>query len=329
MEETAVHPEQENEAPAPEETNADQPADETQEQADEPVTSAYDFRRPHHLSSDQMRSVQRICARASEEMQHCLARGLRMQATVQTRQIESLSLGLLLEGLPDGGFVNILDLHPLDERGVLLLETEFCQYLVDRALGGTGRAAGKTRPLTPVDQEALQGPVEMILKSLRSGCEEYCTLKLQVESRSTDCESIKICAKGEPVLCITFELTADFGVTLVRFCLPISGFRSAASGVHGPGKRGAPERNAAFQTALKKSLDQVPMTVDAVLGQSDVDVGSLLQLDVGDIIRLNDTAETPVIVRVGGKLLFRGKMGLRGRRKAVQIIERVTPNEED
>ena len=253
MEETAVHPEQENEAPAPEEANAEQPAADEQDQVGEPGTSAYDFRRPHHLSSEQMRSVQRICARASEEMQHRLARGLRMQATVEAKQIESLSLGLLLEGLPDGVFVNILDLHPLGERGVLLLETGFCQYLVDRALGGTGRVAGKTRPLTPVDQEALQGPVELILQSLRSGCEEYCTLKLQVESRSTDCESIKIGAKGEPALCITFELTGDFGTTLVRFCLPMSGFRSAASGVHGPGKRGAPERNAAFQSALKRS----------------------------------------------------------------------------
>lgn len=56
---------------------------------------------------------------------------------------------------------------------------------------------------------------------------------------------------------------------------------------------------------------------------------NLMKLGAGDIVRLDQPAEGPVLLSIGGKPAFLARMGLRGRVKAVQIVERVEKSNAD
>ena len=59
------------------------------------------------------------------------------------------------------------------------------------------------------------------------------------------------------------------------------------------------------------------------MSAADVPLRNLMKLGVGDIVRLEQPAEKPVLLSIGGKPAFLARMGLRGRAKAVQIVERL------
>ena len=51
-----------------------------------------------------------------------------------------------------------------------------------------------------------------------------------------------------------------------------------------------------------------------------------MNLHAGDIVRIERKADEPVVLSVDGKHTFLVRMGLQGRKKAVQILERLRPN---
>ena len=62
----------------------------------------------------------------------------------------------------------------------------------------------------------------------------------------------------------------------------------------------------------------VPLTVE--LGRSDMSVRSLLELQMGQVIRLNSNANGELAVLVDDHVKFLGQAGLSGKNLAVQIV---------
>ena len=70
-------------------------------------------------------------------------------------------------------------------------------------------------------------------------------------------------------------------------------------------------------------LSKVPVTLPIELGQAEVEIGSLLTLAVGDVIRLNTSVDKPLTVRgPGGKALFNAHLGIVGQQVAIEIAGR-------
>jgi flagellar motor switch protein FliM len=93
--------------------------------------------------------------------------------------------------------------------------------------------------------------------------------------------------------------------------------------------RPGPEKAAAIRAALNQTLEQASLPVTITVGAADVPLRNLMKLGVGDIVRLDQPAEAPVLLSIGGRPAFLARMGLRGRAKAVQIVERLEKSSTD
>jgi flagellar motor switch protein FliM len=74
-------------------------------------------------------------------------------------------------------------------------------------------------------------------------------------------------------------------------------------------------------TELKVLLGGAKVNIEANLGEADLSMGEILDLKVGDVLRLSSAADDIVTVAVDGKERFRGEIGLRRFRKSIQITE--------
>jgi len=291
----------------------------------------YDFRRPQHLSADQLRSMQRIHIAAAELIQNRLGRETGIPIRVHLKSIEELAFALVMEAIPEHTYASILDLSPLEEKGLLLVESRLCLGLVDRVLGGVGKSPDEDRPLTAIDQVALEKPIEILLQCLRQTWQEVCPMKMTTAGRRNNRQQAQVLPPGEPVLCATLEAQGEVTAGWVRLCLPVAALKGAletASERSRPVRANA-ERLASFHSALRTALERVPLPLTVLVGSVELPMRSLLALRPGDIVRLDQPADKPVQIRVGGKPAFLGRMGLSGRRKAVQIISRTDPTEEE
>ncbi len=74
-------------------------------------------------------------------------------------------------------------------------------------------------------------------------------------------------------------------------------------------------------TELQVLLGGAKVNVEANLGNAELTMKDVLDLHIGDIVRLSSAADDIVTVSIDGKERFRGEIGLRRFRKSIQISE--------
>jgi flagellar motor switch protein FliM len=312
------------------EVESEQAAQPAAEQDGGAQVRSYDFRRPRHLSADQVRNLHRLHSTAAEQVQQRLSRYMGIQCDVKLRGIEEMDYDVFIQGCTDPLYVNQLDLSPITARGLLIFDVELCLAFVDRVLGGQCKAPAATRTMTAIDQAAAETTVEVILRCLRESWKEVYPMKMTVLDRRNDIQNVRIVVRGEPVLVVTFDLSGEPGAGRIRLLLPLPALKSATDTVaHKAAVPPSAEKAAKLRENLMRSIERAKLPVLARLGATDVPLRGLAGLRSGDILRLDQTTDSPVVISVGGKPAFIGRMGLRGRKKAVQVTERIKPNEEE
>ncbi len=80
---------------------------------------------------------------------------------------------------------------------------------------------------------------------------------------------------------------------------------------------------------LRRKVETMTVPVKVSLGEATVTVRELLDLSVGDVIRLDTRTDEPLSVRVGDKRKFLAKPGRVGSRLAVEITKVMAEEGED
>jgi len=290
----------------------------------------YDFRRPQYLSAEQMRNLQRVHAAAADTLQERLTRVYGGAAQVRLERVEEEAFGLLLSSLAPHTYTCVLNLEPLKARGILYVESRICLSFVDRVLGGFSKEPPQPRPLTAIDEATVEGVIERMLGCLREHWRDFCDIKLTVEDRRTEPDMVELWNKGEPVLVVTLAMSGGLGEGLIRLCMPVARLKAAVDGsvLRAAGQAASPEQAAEVRKKLMRSLERTKLSVAAAFEPVEVPMRNLMNLRTGDILRVDHPVDEPILLRVGRKARFAVKMGLRGRRKAVQVVERLDSEEE-
>ena len=332
----------------------DAPGSRTPREQETQEVREYDFRRPQYLSAQQMKDIQRAHISVATALEDRLGCGLNAELKIRLEKVEELTYGLLMEGLPEHAYANVVDLGALETadpgrppqqprgkatppraaesdageeggRGLLLIDSLLCLAFVDRVLGGNSTAVTQPRPLTAVDEAAVEGPSQIILRCLQDGWSDLCPISLAVAERRNDVRHLQLHEPTEVMLAITLGVAGDLGEGRIRVCFPIAGLKSALGGAvqRGMGQHISPENAPLLRTALAKSLGQVALPLTAAIGTGEASIRSLANLRAGDIVRIDHQADEPIALQVDGRPTFLVRMGLQGRNKAVQVLERV------
>ncbi len=80
------------------------------------------------------------------------------------------------------------------------------------------------------------------------------------------------------------------------------------------------EKQEELPDKLKRFLD-IPLHVEVVIGSTVLTLGELLQLDSGSIVELDQNVETPVDIKVNGKLVAKGEIVIIEDKFGVRIID--------
>ncbi len=317
-------------ASAPAKAAEEKPAKADRPSASKKAVRAYDFRRPNYLSGEQMKNLNRIHSGVADLIRERLTRLMGADVDVRMEGGEELAFGLLAESIPEHTYTVLLDLAPLQDRGLLMLDSQLCLAFVDRILGGRSKTAPAPRSLTSIDQAAAEGVIEVILRCFREGWKDFCPVKMAAVDRRPEFDQVQFVTTGEPVLTAALLLKGDLGEGRIRLCVPVASLRAMVGGDSiRMAVRPGPEKAAAIRAALNQTLEQATLPVTVTVGAAEVPLRNLMKLGVGDIIRLDQPSEAPVLLSIGGWRAFLARMGLRGRAKAVQIVERLEKSSTD
>ncbi|MEA2098972.1 MAG: FliM/FliN family flagellar motor switch protein, partial [Campylobacterota bacterium] len=131
-----------------------------------------------------------------------------------------------------------------------------------------------------------------------------------------------IVAQNEIVVMVVMEIIIGHSSGMMNICYPVIALepilpKLASRDLMLNETNSKKSRNAELQVLLGGAK----VEVEANLGGAELTMKDVLELRIGDILRLSSAADDIVALSIDGKERFKGEMGLRRFRKSIQITE--------
>jgi flagellar motor switch protein FliM len=290
----------------------------------------YDFRRPNRISKVQLRSLQSIHESFAETVAYYLLSRLQTLSSITISSVDQLFYSEYLLSLPRPGCLYIVAVGDSQRHIILELSPQLALVIVERLLGGEGTAIPpKARSITPIEQAVLKGVVEHILQVLEESWSTTAPMHFQLIRMETEPEFVQIASASEIVVVVGMQVMLGIHSYTMSLCYPTFALedvlsrleRQQVTHVASPEQQ---QRNAAI---IQKHLQSIPLQVSVELGKATITVAELLQLRVGDVLRL-DTQTTELLpLAIEGQPKLWVRPGSIAGRRAVQVVRPIRPEE--
>lgn len=291
--------------------------------AGNPVAKPFDFRHPVFLSSGEWRKLRMAMEEFVESTGALLSTYLRLDFTLQLGKLDTLSFNEFTATLPSQTHLTLFKTDPL--RGISLMEIRpgIGQAIVDRLLGGPGKPSGSDRNLTDMEVALMDQFVQHVLDEWCKQWGKVQTLQAEIIAHETNPKFLQ-CTAGDTVM-LVLTLEARMGECEGQFQLafPYSTLEPLVNKLTQLGAAPVPHSAAVSTSAPKwtQHLDKVPMQMNARWPAMKVPTRKLMELQVGSVLELKAEEIEKLELQVGKVVKFRGRLGTRDKKWAIQITE--------
>lgn len=286
----------------------------------------YDFRRPDKFSKEQMRTVQNMHETFARLTTTSLSTSLRILANVHVASVDQLTYEEFIRSIPTTTTLGVVSMDPLKGQIILEIDPAVTFTIIDRLFGGAGEGTKITRELTDIEYSVMEGIIVKILGNLREAWTQVIDLRPRLSTIEVNPQFAQIVPPTEMVLLVTLETKIGEVEGMMNLCIPYLTIEPIVSKLsaqywYSTVRRGGTSENL---TVLKEKLSTIEIPVIAEIGRLHVTVRDVLNLRLGDIIRLaNVKVEDPMVLNVGNKKKFLCRPGVIGKKMAVQISDRL------
>jgi flagellar motor switch protein FliM len=221
-------------------------------------------------------------------------------------------------------------LAPLPGQAVVELNLPVARVLIDRLLGGTGSPAARSAEMTEIELALLKTIGQFILSSLREAWANVVPLRPTMQEPVLSPELAQFATMAEATVMLVLEVSLFKATGTISMCIPYQVLQPVLESLtsqvwFGGASTKVADTDSKGQMGDRISRVTLPITVE--LGETELTVESLLDLQAGQVLRLNTNANGPLPIRVDDRVKFVGQAGLSGKNLAVQIVRAV--DEED
>ena len=284
----------------------------------------YDFKRPNRVSKEQLRAFRGIHDKMARSLSSQISSIMRSIVEIQLHSVDQMTYGEFLMSLPNPTSFNVFSMKPLEGNGVLEINPSIAFPMLDRLLGGKGEPFEATREFSDIELSLFETILRVMMGTLKDAWGPVTDLYPNIESKESSPNVVQIVAQNEIVVMVVMEIIIGHSSGMLNLCYPVISLEPILPKL-------ASRDLMLNETSSKKSRNQelqvllggAQVNIEADLGYAELDMREVLELKVGDIIRLESDANDIVTLSVDGKTRFKGEIGLRRFRKSIQITELV------
>ena len=292
----------------------------------------YDFKRPDKFSKDQIRTLQMMHETFARLTTTSLSAQLRTIVHVHVASVDQLTYEEFLRSIPNPTTLAVINMDPLKGSAILEIDPSITFTIIDRLFGGPGEAAKINRELTDIELSVIEGIIVRILGNLREAWSNVIDLRPRLGNIETNPQFAQIVPPNDMVVLITLETKVGDVEGMTNFCIPYLTIEPIISKLsaqywYSSIRKGGTTENMAI---LKKRLETVYIELIAELGSMDITVRDVLNLQKGDIIKLETVkVDDDMVLKIGNRKKFYARPGVVGTHMAVQITGRIGEEQDE
>jgi len=204
---------------------------------------------------------------------------------------------------------------------VFEMSPEIAFAMIDRVLGGFGKGIDKIRTFTEIELALIERLLQQLINYFQEAWENIVDLHPKLEKIETNPQFTQIVSPNETVALVTIDMKVGEVEGMVNICLPhmvIEPIMPRLSTKYWF-STSAKETSEETKEYLQRKIEKTKVTIRAILGRTKITVREFLELQVGDVIRLDRRKNQEIEVFVGDKLKFYGVPGRKEGRVAIKV----------
>ena len=283
----------------------------------------YDFTRPAKFSKEHLRTLEIIFENFGRLVSSNLPAYLRKNVQVDVMNSEAVTYSEFSNALSNPVLLGIVDFAPLKGNIIIELASNLGFTIIDRMLGGLGDPLDKPRDFSEIELSVLERIFTVFVDLLREPWKNVVEIHPRLERIETNCQFAQIISPSEMIAIVTINICIGNVEGLMNICLPFLTLEDIMDKLNTKywfstmKNKDEESYQELIETAINKA--QIPMKV--VLGKSSISVMDFINLQVGDIIKLDSHVNDELDVFVGNIVKFKALPGSGAENYAVKVTE--------
>lgn len=281
----------------------------------------YDFARPAKFSKEHLRTMEIIFEHYGRLLSTNLPVYLRKNIQVEVMSSEAVTYSEFSNALSNPVLLGIVNLAPLHGNIIIELASNLGYAMVDRMLGGAGVPLDKARDFSEIELLIIERIMNICTNLLREPWQNVLEIHPRLERIETNSQFAQIISPSEMIAIITINLKMGDVEGMMNVCLPYLTLEDIMDKLNTKYWYSAMQSTdeEKYSEAIEALISKAPMPIKAVLGNSAISVNDFINLQAGDIIRLDRKIDEELSVYVGNIRKFTALPGASGDKYAVRV----------
>ena len=285
-----------------------------------------DFTRPTKFTPDQQRRLERAHESFCRTTASRLSASLRLPIEIDVVNVQQLTWASVVTEIPQPTLFADVKVGQLGTHMVMSTDMAMIVRLIERLLGSQLPARAIDRELTEIELALATNVYGIFLEHLSATWDELLGLNLALEGLESQVTNLQLFPPSEPILALTIDFRMEDSTSSIWLVVPFRSIEAVIdqlpSAQLGDSER-ALDAGGEVASAVASTLARADIEVRAEIGSVQLTVDEVLALRAGSVVELDTPASAGVILMAENTPIHRGRPGRSGRRRAVEIVERL------
>jgi len=289
----------------------------------------YDFRRPNRISKNQVRTLQTVHESFAEVFGYYLVSKLQTVVSISVTSVDQLFYSEFILSVSNPSCLYVFEIEGTDGNGIMEISPQLALTVIERLLGGTAEVQAKPRSITPIEQAVARGVVEHALSDLQNAWKAITDLNFKYLRLEMEADFVQIAPSSEIVVVISFDVNIGMHTYPMNICFPTFALEEVLARLNRQQIttsviRQTPQRMKENIEILRQQMSSTYLPIIAELGKAAITVSELVDLQVGDVLKLKKKINQEIEIMVAGKRKLAARPGSVDGKKAVRITRVLT-----
>lgn len=290
---------------------------------DERQVKDYDFARPAKFSKEHLRTLEIIFEHFGRLLATNLPAYLRKSVSVDVVNSEVVIYSEFSNALSNPVLLGVVGMDPLMGNVIMEMASNLGFAIVDRLLGGVGNSLEKERDFSEIELSILERVFTICVNLLHEPWENVVEITPRLNRIETNSQFAQIISPSETIAIVTISLKIGDVEGLMNICLPYTTLEPVMDKLNTKywfSTMKEKDSNS-YEAAIENIIDNALIPMKAVLGTSKINVQDFVNLQLGDVIRLDRKVDDELEVYVGNIKKFKALPGYSDNKYAVRVTE--------
>lgn len=286
---------------------------------------SYDLTNQDRVIRGRMPILDIIYERFVRAFRVSLSNSLRKISTISIISTDLLKFGEFVNTLPIPSCMCLVRFNELRGPALIVFEPKLAYAILDAFFGGTDRPFTKIdgKDFTQIELSFMRRVMDMAIKDLEEAWAPVHKIDIQYTRTEINPQFVGVVPPSEVIISTTFEVEFESASGTIMVIVPYSTIEPIKQKLSSNYQTDHEEVDSVWSRFMAQHVQQVETDAIVKLGETNITVGDLINLQVGDIIPLGQEVTAELSVEFEDVKKFKCLSGVYKGTRAVQITKQI------